>query len=449
MRRGRAATSRLAPAFLMLALAASSGSGATLLHETFESEQGVAAKGGWIYGKPVFTEGKQGAGLVMDPSNTQEGVRPGVSFPAGEHFSLEQGAVEMWVKPFADGDGLGTAYLLSTRDTRIIGEREWDRNRFVLYICGTGYRACDHLLFFVIWDRDRKPRRIWANVTSWKRNQWHKVRAEWKLDDGASKCRLALLIDDTLAANKPDDHSVIQLDGVGDWLDIGYRRHESGNVGQFWGVIDELKTQSEVGPPPREADLTQARRLRTAVAAPAPRAARRRELVENGSFEIISPRGGLPKGWRVPKAYCSVSRVRARDGEHSLRLHVPWDKVARLRRVKGRWGPQHFIEFGQGIELPQTGAARARLEVDVYAETYVPWFRVTVPGDRRPIECVADKRLAVGQWTRLTREVSLPVDKTRFLIMFNCTFSEQYGTLDKGEAVTLYIDRVRFRILGD
>ena len=428
-------------------LAAASCHGATLLEEHFEDERALAAKGAWVYGKPTFAKGRTGNGIVIDAKNSADNVRPGVSFPAGRHFCLDGGAVEMWVKPFADGDGLGTAYLFSTRETQLVGEREWNRNRIVLYTCSTGYRRSDHLLFFVIWDRERKPRRVWANVTSWKRNEWHKIRAEWTLDDGAGKCRMALVVDGKIASSKPDNDAAIRIDRIGDWLDIGHRRHERGNVGQFWGVIDDLKIEGQGRRLPPTDALDKARALQ----AGAPAAidwTKAVEVVVNGDFEQVSAKAGTAVGWRVPTAFCSVSEARARSGKRSLRVSIPWHRVKQLRRTKGRSGPHYYLDFGHRVHVPPKNAVRGRFVVDVYAETAVPWFRIGTPCGGHPIECVADKRLPIGKWVRLSREAMLPAGKTTLVITFVCVFTERYGVLEKGETATLYIDCVGFKIAG-
>ena len=435
-------------ALVWVGMIAASAVGATLLEETFESERSVISKGGWIYGKPVFAEGREGKGLVLDPKNAEEGVRPGVSFPAGGHFCLEDGSVEMWVKSFADGRALGTAYFFSTREPRLVGEPDWNRNRFVLYACGTGYRGRDHLLFFVIWDRQRKPHRVWTNVTSWKKNEWHKIRAEWKLNDGAGKCRMVLLADDKVAADKPDNDSAIVLDGIGDWLDFGHRRHESGNVGDFWGVLDGLKIEGTGKPLPPTAPLERARRLQTGKAAEIDWA-KARELVVNGGFEQAAKKTDLPVGWRAPRLFCSLSTARARSGRQSLRVQIPWNKMKQLRRLKSkRFGRWYDFELGQAVAAPEGYGVRGRLGVDVYAETAVPWFRVGTPLGGPPIECVGRKRLPVGKWVHLSREAILPRGKRNFYITFSCAFTDHYGMLEQGQTATVYIDNVSFKIAG-
>ena len=434
-----------------LLLAAGSASAAVLLEEPFEDERGIIAKGGWIYGQPAFDQGKRGKGLVIDAKHTREDVRPGVSFPAGGNFALESGAVEIWVKPFADGGGLGTAYFFSTREPRLVGEPEWNRNRFALYACATAFRRSDHILFFVIWDRHRKPHRVWTNVTSWKPNEWHKLRVEWRLNDGAGKCRMALLVDDRVAADKPDDDSAIEFDGIGDWLDFGYRRHESGNVGQFWGMLDDLKIEGSAPPLPGTDAPQDARRLQ-AKAGEAIDWSKARELIVNGDFENADPKTGGPLGWRVPKPFCSLSATRARRGKRSLRVHIPRSQLEQLRKVKdgrSRFGTWYFLEFGQTVPAPKGYKIRGRFECDVYAETPVPWFRVGTPMGGPPVDRVGKGRLPVGKWAHLSAERILPRGKSRFAVGFSCNFTDHYGTLGRGQSCTFYLDRVSFKTAGE
>lgn len=164
-------------------------------------------------------KGKYGEGLQVPG-----GSGYGVSYTRTDNFNLSEGTVEMWVKPFWNGDdstirrlfnvgNTDNGYLLSTNG-------EGNINRFRIEIFRNG----------------KLESNISDIISSWLPNVWYHIAFTYKKDEVKLYINGISVGTPSTSATMPDSIS------DNDKIDVGHWSHSGG----FYGIIDEVRISNKV-----------------------------------------------------------------------------------------------------------------------------------------------------------------------------------------------------------
>ena len=177
-----------------------------LFDNTYEGAQGET-------GSPTgttFTTGKYGQGVAFNATDT-------LTYATADNLTLEQGAIEFWLRPNWDGnDGKGYVFFE-------VGDDWFNRLRIM--------KDEANNLRFMSWDSDTEYG-VATNIAHWQAGDWHHVAASW------AGTQLTLFVD---CEAKDSTDTAYLPEGIADTIYIG-----SSSVDALWAdaVMDELRITS-------------------------------------------------------------------------------------------------------------------------------------------------------------------------------------------------------------
>jgi hypothetical protein len=145
-----------------------------------------------VSSEKLYTQGVDGQALAMPAFFS--------SFNPAT-IQLSEGTIEFWVRPHWDVIPRSSGPRGSLEHTFFnLGPIRPDHPFLSNYDSLTISHAANGSLDCIIANSQYSPRNLSANIHNWRKEQWHHVALQWKLDDGG-KTAMAVYIDGQLASD--------------------------------------------------------------------------------------------------------------------------------------------------------------------------------------------------------------------------------------------------------